>query len=69
MKKVNTNTEVNDYDVYCQGLVISGEVLNFSMSIENVDEDSISTDELNEIEEHCKQELLNKVYSPELNFD
>lgn len=69
MKATGVTVEFKDYDIRATGFVISGEVHNFLMSIDNVDQNNLSPDELEEIEEHVKQELLDSVYSPELQFD
>ncbi len=70
MIKAYIETEYNDYDISAYGFVISGEVHNFHYILENVDATEYpNPEELEDLEEYCKEELINSVYNPELKFD
>ena len=69
MKKAYIETEYNDYNITAQGFVISGEVFNMHYVLEDVPESEYpSDDELENLEDHLKSELLESIYNAELRF-
>lgn len=69
MKIAKISIEYDGYDIVAQGLVMSGDVHNLYMELSNVDEcDMPGPSEMEEIEEHVRAELVESIYSPELDF-